>query len=89
MASDNEDNIAHTEITTRLEDKTVEEERDRRVAELMGDDDLRDLLIQRLQDGGHVAKKTTNEAPPGRSLTASFLSSHSLLHSGDQRLRTP
>jgi len=63
MASDNEDNVAHPEITTRLEDKTVEEERDRRVAELMGDDDLRDLLIQRLQDGGHVAKKTTNEAP--------------------------
>ena len=32
-------------------------ERDRRVAELLDNKVLRNLLIQRLEDGGHVAKK--------------------------------
>ena len=43
-------------------------ERDKRVTELLDDQDLRSLLIQRLEDGGHVVKKSTEtnaEKPQG------------------------
>lgn len=61
MASDSVNNSERTTDNERLT------ERDEQVSQLLDDKDLRDLLIQRLQDGGHVAKKvaTANE-------TASF-----------------
>ena len=58
MASDSQDLGARPGSATPNEEA---EERNKRVSELLDDKDLHELLIQKLQDGGHVAKNPTGE----------------------------
>ena len=51
MASDSDNNSERMTANEQLA------ERDKRMSELLDDVDLRDLLIQWLEDGGHVAKR--------------------------------
>ena len=58
MVSDSQDLGACPGAATPNEEA---EECNKRVAELLDDKDLHELLIQKLQDGGHVAKNLTGE----------------------------
>ena len=55
MASDSDNNSERTTANEQLA------ERDKRMLELLDDVDLRDLLIQWLEDGGHVAKSRNRQ----------------------------
>lgn len=72
--------VAEDMTTNHIENDEQASERERRVAVLLADKDLKDLLIQRLSDDGHVlngttqnnVKTTTGQMPAGNAHWPAF-----------------